>query len=141
MATTYLLDDMADWLGADPTVNVTYVPTVNLIEGLLPDLPDVAASLFEPPGGPDQYTMGPGTLPAFSQPSLQVITRGTQDDYMGPRQGIEAITRSLEGVCNTTINGTLYMRVARLAAPGFLHRDATRRVFFVCNFDVQQVPS
>lgn len=135
MAITYILDDLAGFLDAAlPELTLGS----NFFEGLLPNKPDTACSIYEYPGSPDEYLMGPSTLPAFSHPRIQTIVRSP--DYEDGRVLIETVVRALETITNLAINGTMYYRIERVAAPSLLHRDALRRCFFVCNFAVTQEP-
>lgn len=135
MAITYILDDLADFLDAAlPELTLM----VNFFEGLLPNKPDTAVAIYEYPGEPDEYLLGPNTLPAFSHPRVQLIVRAP--DYGTGRSLIESVMRELETITNATINGTLYYRVERVTAPSLLHRDPIRRCFFVCNFAVTLDP-
>jgi hypothetical protein len=136
--TTYLLDDMALYLAQ----NTTFIPGQDLFAGLMPDdLEGIMCALFEYEGGPPLYVMGADqSLPAFSQPSLQVIVR-SNDGYESSIVAITTVTKALERITNEVVNGTLYYRVARKSDPFLMDRDARRRVYHVCNFEVMRKPS
>ena len=133
--TTYFLDDMALYIED----NSTFVGGVDLFAGLLPDdLETTAVGIFEYSGGSPVYVMGEDQhLPAWSQPNLQVIVR-TSAGYETGISTITALTTSLEMVVNQYINGTWYYRIARKQDPFLMDRDARRRVYMVCNFDVMR---
>lgn len=135
MTITYILDDIGSFISAQ--VNSLTLGT-NLFEGLLPNKPDTAAAIYEYPGDPDEYLMGPNSLPAFSHPRVQLVVRAL--DYEPGRVLIETVMRQLETITNEAINGTMYYRVERTSAPSLLHRDPIRRCFFVVNFAVTQEP-
>lgn len=140
MATTYLLDDMEVYLSG-AGLGLTF--GTNFYASMLPDAsdtPDTILVIFEYAGEAPEYMMGPRSLPAISQPHLQVVTRDV--NYQAARADCESATRALEAIVNTTINTTFYQRVERLQDPFFMQRDAVRnRVYFVCNFAVMRVPS
>lgn len=135
--TTYLLDDMQIYVASN-VGGLTF--GTNLFVGAFPDTPDTVTALFEYSGMAPEYVMGPSTLPAIAQPHLQVVTR--DPTYPGARDQCETVARALEEICNQTVNGTYYLRVARLQDPFFMQRDAVkRRIFFACNFEIMREPS
>lgn len=137
MTTTYLLDDIAQtYLPA----NTPFVFGSNLYASLLPDFsPDTSSVVNEYGGMKGHHTMGMDNsgLPAISTPRIQVLCRGDKDDYLTPRENAYIIWKALLSIANLTINGTLYERIESIQSePFFLERDDTRRVFFVCNYQV-----
>lgn len=135
---TYILDDLAQVFL--PAAGLGLIFGTNLYAGLMPDHPDVASTLFEYPGAKPEYVMGAANpLPAIAHPRVQVVSRNP--DYQAGRDVIEQIVRTLEAVCNQTINGTYYERIERLQDPFLMHRDTSRRCFFACNVDVARTPS
>lgn len=136
--TVFMLDDMAEYLDANPANDLT--SGSNLRVGLMPDQPDSTTAIFEYSGLPPTYLYGPRTLPAISNPSLQIICRDVS--YVTARAQCFLITEELEAITNLTVNGNYYERVSRKQDPFFLKRDSVRfRVYFACNFDVSFEPS
>lgn len=113
----------------------------NLHASIIPDSPDSVVAIFEYAGQPPDYVFGGRTLPAFSKPHVQVVTRGAAEDGLTPRTTIESVGRALEGIINQTINGTYYERVERVAEPSLLERDVNRRALWVWNFAVTRTPT
>jgi hypothetical protein len=137
VATTYLLDDMEVFLSG-AGLGLTFAS--NLFASMMPDEPDSVTVMYEYSGYAPEYTMGPNSLPAIAQPHLQIVTRDVS--YTSSRADCEAAARSLESICNQTVNTTYYERVARLQDPFFMKRDAVRnRVYFCCNFEVMRTPT
>ena len=139
---TWLLDDVALYL--EDTVGL--VGGNDLFASLMPDdLEGIVTGIFEYSGGAPTYVMGEDqSLPAWSNPSLQVVVRadpGQGQGYEAAVVLINTITQSLERVVNQYINGTLYYRIARSQDPFLMDRDARRRVYMVCNFTVMRKPN
>lgn len=108
----------------------------NLFLGSLLDAPDSQIALTQTQGQPPIESMGDGTNPSIIRPGLQVWTRGAPEDYATPLATMRAVWKTLSGVANETINGTLYQRVAANSEPVLADRDDDRRCVFVCNFSV-----
>ncbi len=118
--------------------NTTLVFGTNLFASLLPDAPDTAAALFEYPAGRgiDTYQV-PGLPPGTStieEYAIQAVCRDSS--YQTVRTAIDVVYKALCTIGNQTVNGNFYYRVEAKATPFFLHRDATRRVYYACNFRV-----
>lgn len=138
--TTYLLDDLAGFLAGYNAGALGLTIGVNLFKGLLPNTAGTTVALFEYPGSEPDYVMGAANpLPAVSHPRLQVLARDIA--YSDGRSTVEQSVRALETIVNATINGTYYLRAARIQDPFLLHRDARRRTYFACNVDVEVTPS
>jgi hypothetical protein len=140
MPVTYPLDDLvASYLPAHSSL----VFGTNLFAGLLPDAPDAASAVFEYPGGPGIDTFQdpflPGGLRTFEEVSLQAISRDVSLQLA--RTTIDTIYKTLSTVVNLTINGNTYFRVVGKQPPFFLHRDASRRVYYAVNFYVLRRPA
>lgn len=140
---TFLLDDLCQVYLPAQSLSLTF--GTNLFAGLMPDannnaeIPDAVTAISEFPGEAPEYLMGPSSLPAWTIPHIQVLSRNPS--YTGARATCDAIVRALEKVVNQTINTTYYERIERLQDPFFLHRDVNRRVFFACNMKVMRTPS
>jgi hypothetical protein len=141
--TTYLLEDMAEYIAA----NTSYVGGTNLFASLIPDdIEGLVVGIFEYQGQPPQYVMGAANpLPAISNPHLQVVVRAdpmdSGDAYPNAMADATTICEALETIVNETVNGTLYFRVARLQDPFLMDRDARRRIYIACNYEVMRQPS
>jgi hypothetical protein len=103
-------------------------------KGTMPATPDVCAAIAEYGGLSPRYVFGTSGI-ADDMPRVQVLVRGTVDDYAGPRALAETIYRALSNVANQTLSGTRYLAVTPLQPPYSLLQDDLDR--YVVGFNCQ----
>lgn len=128
-----VLKELADYLQNAPISLGT--EGTNLFYGLLPPDPDVCLALFEYPGEKNQLTLGNNTV-ALELPRVQVVSRGAQYDYDGPRLAIQNVVAAMTKIGDTDLSGVRYLAVEALQAPFLLHIDENFRNVFAVNFRV-----
>lgn len=83
----------------------------DLFVGRMPDSPDLCICIYEYDGIPPAETMG-AHLPVAETPRVQVVVRGTVEDYQTPRDRALAIRNGLAALGETTTAGITVMRWA-----------------------------
>jgi len=123
-----LLTDMDDYLTTSGVTTAIY-------RGRQPSDPSTVVTIYETGGSPPVHGMGgsPGTALA-EQPSIQVVTRSTS--YSTARTTADQCFDLLDGLYQTTINGTRYLYVEALQSPFMLERDDQERTRIACNYRI-----
>ena len=126
---------MGDWLS---TGSFGLTTGENLYLGALPDgagTVDTAACLYETGGFFPVHAMaaGPGSA-LLERPRMQVVTRAKRSQTA--RQLMHNIFQRLDGLSDTTINGTRYLLISAVSSPAQMGLDGSTRPRFVCNFDI-----
>lgn len=109
----------------------------DLFLGFLPDTPAACVALQEYSASPPSPGFGvPGIQ--HETPGVQVLARGTPEDYDGPRAKAEAAYKALAKVQGQTLtsaaSSAAYLMVLAQQSPFVLDRDAEMRVIFAANF-------
>lgn len=120
-----VLEALADRLNS-ASVAVT---ATNLFLGLMPDTPDLCVALYEYAGAPPMEVMRSNDA-TLEQPSIQVMTRGSRNDYPAARALIESVRDTLTGITDETISGVRFLRVSNLSAINALGTDDKDRPEF-----------
>ena len=96
-----------------------------------PASPDAVICIFGYAGQAPEWT----NTNKYDQPSVQVQVRGAKNGAGAARTLIENIYKDLDGVTNTTINGTYYQRIeAAQSGPNPMGKDELGRTEYVWNF-------
>lgn len=130
-----MIEEVATYLDSNST---RFTLGTNLFLNFQPDEPATCAALYEDLGGQPVATFGAAHV--IENPRLQLVCRSS-GDLTGPtiaRANIDAAWGILDGVANTTLSGSTYLRVAAVQSPFLLERDARGRVSFAANFDVMR---
>jgi len=106
-------------------------PGVDLFYGQMPDSPDECIVLSEYAGRPPVYAR-PGAR--LDRPGLQVCVRS--NTYHAGRLRLQQTQDAIDGLNETTINGTHYLLLMSLQSPECLGKDANGRFEFVQNYAV-----
>lgn len=127
-----LLDDLLDYV---TTSSVGVTSGTSLFAMTFPDHPDKAACLYETGGFMAVHTMaGSAGAAVAERPRVQIVTRAAT--YQGARMLSHLIFRALDGLNNTTINGTRYLQITAVSSPAAMGTDASGRPRVVCNYDI-----
>ena len=96
-----------------------------------PASPDAVICIFGYAGLAPEWT----NTNKYDKPSVQVLVRGGKNAAGAARTLIETLYKDLDGVTNTTINGTYYQRIeAATSGPSPLGKDELGRMEYVWNF-------
>jgi hypothetical protein len=107
----------------------------NIFYGRMQDSPDVQVTIYEYEGGVPYEAMGAsGTV--VDVPKIQIVTRGTKEDYAAARDTANAIRASLSTISNQTLSGIQIMRVQPQGSVMPLGYDPDDRAKFAVNFRV-----
>lgn len=127
------IEDIAQHLDTSSTA---ITRGVNLFAHTLPETTAVAVGLFErtPPGPVQRF--GSGT-PAIRRHTIQVLARSTMPTNgealpvpTNARARADVCWTAMNGILNTTINGSTYLRAEPLTEPFEIARDERGRVVF-----------
>src|SRR6185295_4649300 len=95
---TMLLDDIADYLSSGG-IGTVGGSSGNIFKGIMPDSPDTVVGIFETGGFMAAHTMNPNPGQAVcEQPSIQVMCRAGQYDYVVARTKAHSIYKLLDGM-------------------------------------------
>ena len=108
-------------------------PNGTMTLGYMPDHPDSMVTIYENSGQSPQFTLGSGGI-AIDMPMVQVLVRGAPDDYVTPRDKIDAIRSLLATVLEITVTGVNIMRLTPMGNINALGVDSKRRFTFSVNF-------
>lgn len=128
-----LIEELATFLD---TASTRFALGTNLFLNDLPDIPATATGLFETGGVPPTRTFRPSTKAAWENQRVQVYCRSTSS--VKARADVQAVFVAFEGIVNTSLSGTTYLRVSAVQSPFLLERDQGGRVSFAVNFDVMR---
>jgi len=120
-----VLEALADRL-ASASVAVT---ASTMFIGIMPDTPDLCVALYEYAGAPPLEVLRSNTA-TLEQPSIQVMTRGSRNDYPGARALMEHVLDTLCAITDETISGVRFLRVSNLSAINALGTDEKDRPEF-----------
>lgn len=129
-----LVEDVGTFLAAQST---RFTLGTNLFLNLLPDEPNRATSLIETGGVAPNRIFG-STTPAWENARIQLASRSTSSTQA--RADADAAWTILEGVSNSTLSGSTYLRISAVQSVFLLERDERARPVFASNFDVQRRP-
>ena len=124
-------DDLAVYLAAKGRGTLASTIFVND----KPSTPDAVICLFGYAGQPPEWT----STGRYDRPSVQVLVRGAKNAAGAARTLIENIYKDLDGLTDTTINGTYYQRIEAVqsgATP--MGKDENGRIEYVWNFTVSK---
>lgn len=105
----------------------------NLFLGLMPPSPDACVTLYENSVGAPMETMGSAAV-AVDLIGLQVIVRGTRDDYPTARDKALTVRTLLAGITETTLSGVHIHRISADTWPIPLGNDDLDRPQFSVRF-------
>jgi hypothetical protein len=105
-----------------------------LFLGAMPASPDVCGALYEYGGLAPSNGFGVVGV-QYEFPAVQVVFRGTKQDYATTRAKAETAYRALAGVQpDTLLSGTRYLQIRPQQAPFLMRRDDDDRVYFAANY-------
>lgn len=139
----YISGNISTWiLPANGTV-----PTGNIFESFLPDLPDRAVGVFQLPGSKPQRTLGKNF--AYQNMRLRIINRVPVGTAGSPGTGgyalaysdAQAIWDLLKAVSNQTVNGVKYMLIDPEGQPAPQELDPNNRPWYSQEFSVMKYMS
>jgi len=135
-----VLNDVAAFLSAQGLGTVG----VDIFIGFLPATPTPCCAVFEyggsaPSGGFGTY----GTV--YEKPAVQVVFRGSPEDYLGPRTKAQTAFRALHAVAPGALPGVTpstpnYLLITPNQQPFIMERDANRCVKIACNYSCEKEP-
>jgi len=126
--------DVADILAA-AGLSLTFAQ--NLFVGREPATPINCTTIFDTPGmGPD---LTYNKTEKYERPMIQIRVRN--QNYLTGYTLINNIKNVLHGLSQETWNGTLYQLIKCSQDPFLLDYDENGNPRFVCNFEIQRVPS
>lgn len=96
--------------------------------GTMPDKPDDCFSLFEYAGSPPPLHWN------GEYPGLQVRTRSRS--YLSGKQKAMAISKTLHGMSEITLQGVRFLLIRANGSPEVLKRDETNRTEWIINFNI-----
>jgi hypothetical protein len=105
----------------------------NIFLGKMPASPDYCICLYEYEGMAPVESFG-NTAYDVEMPRIQVVVRGTRDDYPTARDGAKTIKDLLANLTNVTISSTKVLRVASLGSTIPLGLDDKDRPRIAANF-------
>lgn len=111
------------------------VTASNMFIGLMPTSPDVCVALYEYAGSPPLEVMVDNDA-TLERPSVQVITRGSRNDYPTARTLIENVRNTLTGITNEQISGVTFLRVNEISSINALGVDDNDRPRFSLSLQV-----
>jgi hypothetical protein len=105
----------------------------NIFLGKMPASPDYCICLYEYEGMGPEESFG-NTAYDIDKPRIQIVVRGTRDDYPTARDGAKVIRDLLANITNVTISSTKVLRVASLGSTIPLGLDDKDRPRIAANF-------
>ncbi len=85
----------------------------NLFLSRMPETPDACICIYEGEGGLPEFTMGNTIL---DNPAIQIIVRGTREDYVTTRDKAQTIRLLLSQLANQTLSGVTVLRVSPIGS-------------------------
>lgn len=110
-------------------------PAVDLFLGIMPDQPDLCVALYEYSGAAPLEVYRDNSE-SLDRPSLQVITRGSRNDYPAARALLVSVRNVLVGITDETILGQRFLRVHETGSINALGTDDNDRPKFSLSFQV-----
>lgn len=140
-----LLDEVGTYLQSAGVGSLS----TTLFLGQWPDAAtDAIVVVLETGGAGGTETMGSDTLPAWENPTIQVVCRGDAPDpagsktpYVSARAKAKTAWEALTKVANETLSSTRYLRITPLQSPFLIGRDSADRPLIGFNCLVAKVPS
>lgn len=126
-----MLEALADRLNS-ASVAVT---ASNMFIGLMPTTPDRCIALYEYAGSPPIEVMVDNAA-TLERPSVQIITRGSRNDYPSARALIESARDVLTNISNEEISGVTFLRVNQISSINALGVDDNDRPRFSLSLQV-----
>jgi hypothetical protein len=105
----------------------------NIFLGKMPATPDYCICLYEYEGMGPEETFGSAGYD-IDKPRIQIVVRGTRDDYPTARNGAKTIRDLLAALTDVTISSTKVLRVASLGSTIPLGLDDKDRPRISANF-------
>jgi len=125
-------EDIKDMLEAESALGLVFA--TDLFIGKEPETPDNTVTIFDTGGFPEQLTFNKEER--YEYPSVQIRVRNF--DYQVGWSLINDIKTSLHGRGQETWNGTLYSVIYTPGGIALLDWDASERVRFIINFNLQR---
>lgn len=79
------------------------------------------------------------TSAATQRPTAQILTRA--ENYADALSTVRAAYNALDGIFNTTINGTFYLKIGAKQEPTDMSEDGSGRTQLVFNVEAEKQPS
>lgn len=107
--------------------------------GYMPETPDQIVTIYEYQGLMDEPKLGKGTT-NLENPRINVVVRGTANDYDIARQKGQDVKTAMARVVNMAIavSNVRYLTIQHLNGPAFMRRDANFRTLFTSNYQVEK---
>ena len=130
-----ILEAVGDYIVANTSGAFTYLVNGagNLRLGIMPETPDAVICLYESAGSPPTFTMGNGGI-AHDYPMVQVVSRGTADDYLSARDPAVILRELLATVTEIDSNGLHIARIEPFGSINTIGVDGKRRMLVSVNF-------
>lgn len=128
-----MIEELATYLDAQST-RFTFSTTGNLFVNYLPDTPATAAALLETGGLPPTRRFA--GVPAWENARVQLVCRSSSSTKA--RANADAAWGILEGIANTTLSGSTYLRVSAVQSVFLIDRNPAGQTEYGANFDVQR---
>lgn len=103
----------------------------NLFLSRMPETPDACVCIYEGEGGMPEFTMGSTIL---DNPAIQIIVRGTREDYVTARDKAQTIRLLLASVANQTLSGVTVLRIAPIGSVLPMGLDKNDRPMISTNY-------
>ena len=126
-----VLESLGDYIDAQTSLTLG----TDLFLARLPSSPDACVAVYEYAGNPPSEMLGTGAY-AVDRPRIQVLVRGSRDDYPGARDRAQTIRGILAALTDTTVSGVRILRVSSVGAVNPLGADENDRPLVSVNFDV-----
>jgi hypothetical protein len=138
-----VLNEIATRLASDGvgTVGGTSGDVIHI--GTMPetDTTGTVIALYEYGGEAADLGFGVTSKVKYEYPRVQVVCRGTANDYATPRATADTVRNKLAQVQGVTLSGINYLLVRPLQSPFPMKRDEQHRFYFACNYAVEKEPS
>jgi len=134
-----MIEDIGTYLTAT-TGNGTLGTDVFL--NVMPETTRLVTAIVESRGGSPEFALG-GSVPINTQQKIEIVVRSTAGSggFANPTNARARIQRAynrLNGIANTALSGSTYLRVVADHDPYLVERDDQGRVVFKCGFSVMK---
>ena len=126
-----VLESLGDYIDTNTSLTLG----TNLFLARMPDTNALVVALYEYQGSPVSEVMGSSGY-VVDRPRVQVMVRGTRDDYPTARDVAQTIRESLALITDQTISGIRVLRVTSIGSVNALGYDENDRPLVSANFEV-----
>lgn len=131
-----ILEAVASYVGASLS---GFVVGTNVFASRRPDSPDRCITVYETSGYRPVETMDDGGT-AVDRPGVQVVCRGTREDYPTARDDAVDVRNLLRAVVGETLSGVSVLRLVPSGSVMPMGTDEQDRPLVAVNFDAWVLP-